>query len=391
MVHVDPVERVRSASRRFAEPVESMAQTVARRATELVVEALDVNALLDRTDMNRLLDQIDVNRVLDRIDVDSMIERVDLQALLNQVDVNELADRIDVAALLDKTELSALVARSSTTIFSEGVDLARSQAVGLDHFLARGVDRLLRRGTARPAAPLGPPLLVISPGTAMTAGHPPGDEHEQGLWGHYAGVVSRFAGYVVDLAVSTGIFMLALAAASFAASLVTGHAINWSRGNIGVAIALAVWQFLYYAYSWAAAGKTFGMALLGVRVVRRDGAEVDVPHAIIRTLAFPLSFLLCGLGFAGIALGRERRALHDVIADTAVVYTWQARAQRLGFLARPAALHVPALPDGHAGVSAARPPAAVTIPAHAPDGVTADATVPTQPGSPERNAATPGR
>jgi uncharacterized RDD family membrane protein YckC len=166
----------------------------------------------------------------------------------------------------------------------------------------------------------------------LTAGRLPGEE--QGLWGHYSGFVSRFAGYLVDLVVSTGVFMLALAAASFAASLVTGHAINWHKGDIGVGIALLAWQFLYYAYSWAAAGKTFGMALLGTRVVRRDGADVDVRHAIIRTLAFPLSFLLCGLGFAGILFGRERRALHDVIADTAVVYTWQARAQRLRFLAR---------------------------------------------------------
>ena len=160
MVHVDPVERARSARKRFAEPVESMAQSVARSAIELVVEALDVNALLDRTDMNRLLDQIDLNRVLDRVDVDKLVERVDMQALVNQVDVNEVADRIDVAALLDKTELSAIVARSSTTIFSEGVDLVRSQGVGLDNFLAGRVNRLLGRGTRRPAAPLGPPLLV---------------------------------------------------------------------------------------------------------------------------------------------------------------------------------------------------------------------------------------
>jgi hypothetical protein len=175
---MDPVERARSARKRFAEPVESMAQAVARHAIELVVEALDVNSLLDRTDLNRLLDQIDVTRVLDRVDVDRLlaqvdvnrvldtvdmerlVERVDMQALLNQVDVNEVADRIDVAALLDKTELSAIVARSSTTIFSEGVDLVRSQAVGLDDFLARWVGRLLRRGTKRPAASLGPPLLV---------------------------------------------------------------------------------------------------------------------------------------------------------------------------------------------------------------------------------------
>ncbi len=169
MWHVDPVERMRSASRRLAEPVDSMAQTVARRATELVAEALDVNALLDRTDLNRLLDKIDVNGLLDRVDVDRLLgqvdvnrllDTVDVDRLLGHVDVNELADRIDMAALIDKTELSAILTRSSTTIFSEGIDLVRSQAVGLDDFLARWVNRLLRRGTARPAAPLGPPLLV---------------------------------------------------------------------------------------------------------------------------------------------------------------------------------------------------------------------------------------
>jgi hypothetical protein len=157
---------MRSASRRFAEPVESMAQTVARGATELVVDSLDVNALLERTDLNRLLDQIDVNRLLDQIDVNRLLDRVDvskvlarvdMDALLNQVDVNALADRIDMAALLDRTELGAIITRSSTTIFTEIVDLIRSQAVGLDDFLARWADRLLRRGKARP---LGPPGLV---------------------------------------------------------------------------------------------------------------------------------------------------------------------------------------------------------------------------------------
>jgi hypothetical protein len=51
---------------------------------------------------------------------------------------------------------------------------------------------------------------------------------------------------------------------------------------------------------------------------------------------FPLSFLLFGLGFLGILVQRERRALHDLIAGTAVVYSWDARAARLRFLAREA-------------------------------------------------------
>ena len=47
-----------------------------------------------------------------------------------------------------------------------------------------------------------------------------------------------------------------------------------------------------------------------------------------------MSFLLCGLGFTGIFLQRSRRALHDLIAGTAVVYAWDARTARLRFLDR---------------------------------------------------------
>jgi uncharacterized RDD family membrane protein YckC len=61
---------------------------------------------------------------------------------------------------------------------------------------------------------------------------------------------------------------------------------------------------------------------------------VGTKRGLLRTLAFPLSFLLLGLGFLGILLGRDRRALHDVIADTAVVYCWDAREARLRSLAR---------------------------------------------------------
>ncbi len=42
-------------------------------------------------------------------------------------------------------------------------------------------------------------------------------------------------------------------------------------------------------------------------------------------IVMPISFLVLGLGLAGIVLGKERRALHDVIAGTAVVYDWGDR------------------------------------------------------------------
>jgi len=78
------------------------------------------------------------------------------------------------------------------------------------------------------------------------------------------------------------------------------------------------------------------MAVLGIRVVRADGRTLEPRQGVVRALVFPLSFLLCGLGFLGIIVQREHRALHDLIAGTAVIYAWDARAARLRFLAREA-------------------------------------------------------
>jgi len=156
----------------------------------------------------------------------------------------------------------------------------------------------------------------------------------QNLKGHYAGFASRFIAFVFDCAISIGVFEVTLGAASFAASVLAGTSIHWNRGNIWVVLGFFAWEFFYYAYFWTASGKTPGMVLLGVQVVGEEGGHAGTRRGLIRTLAFPLSFILVGLGFLGILLGRDRRALHDVIAGTAVVYCWDAREARLRSLAR---------------------------------------------------------
>ena len=99
------------------------------------------------------------------------------------------------------------------------------------------------------AAPPGPPAVI-----------------RESLQGKYAGFASRFTAFAVDIGIGLGVFMLALAAISFAATVLTGTGIAWNRGDIWVIIAYAAWQFTYFAYSWAASGRTAGMALFGVRV-----------------------------------------------------------------------------------------------------------------------------
>ena len=167
---------------------------------------------------------------------------------------------------------------------------------------------------------------------AVPSGHPA--VARDSLQGRYAGFASRFAAFAVDAGVSLGAFMLALAAIWFAARVLTGTDLAFHSGDAWVVIAFVVWVFVYFAYSWGASGRTAGMALLGVRVVRADGTDVSGRRAAGRTLALPLSFLFLGLGFTGILLGGRRRALHDVIAGTAVIYSWDARAARLRFLSR---------------------------------------------------------
>jgi uncharacterized RDD family membrane protein YckC len=170
--------------------------------------------------------------------------------------------------------------------------------------------------------------------TGTTTPIPPPAAQEN-LQGHYAGFASRFLAFAVDVAVITAGFLLILAVINFVASIVTGKNINYNRNDIWVVVGYVVWAFIYFAHWWGLNGKTPGGGLFGVQVLTDDGRDVSGRRAVGRTLAFPLSFLILCLGFLGILLGDRRRALHDVIAGTVVVYSWDARAARLRFLSRP--------------------------------------------------------
>jgi uncharacterized RDD family membrane protein YckC len=174
--------------------------------------------------------------------------------------------------------------------------------------------------------------MTARPGEAKPF-RPPAAARES-LQGRYAGFASRFASFVVDLIVLTAIFLAVLGAINWAATVVTGQDIAFNRSNTWVVVAYLVWGFVYFAYFWGLNGRTAGGAMFGVQVLTDEGYDVSPRRAIVRTLVFPLSFLILGLGFLGILLGDQRRALHDVIAGTVVIYSWDARAARLRFLSR---------------------------------------------------------
>ncbi|MFM8237557.1 MAG: RDD family protein [Actinomycetota bacterium] len=157
---------------------------------------------------------------------------------------------------------------------------------------------------------------------------------ETSLIGHYAGAVTRLAALALDITLTIIVFNLAVAAGDWLAQRFFGISVDPTDGSPVWIVALLAWQFVYFAYCWTLSGKTPAMALLGLRVVRGDGSDLDRNRAALRALTLPLGAVCFGLGYVGVVLGRRRRALHDVIADTGVIYDFDARAARLRFLMR---------------------------------------------------------
>jgi uncharacterized RDD family membrane protein YckC len=158
-------------------------------------------------------------------------------------------------------------------------------------------------------------------------------ERDVSLQGHYAGAVTRFVAYAVDVVVSSASFWLLSGLFALAVRTVTEGRFDPTEHGAVTTAAYGLWVFVYFAYPLAVSGRTLGAAVLGLEVVQADGARIRPRQAVVRVLVFPLSFLLFGLGFLGVLVQREHRALHDLIAGTAVVYGWDARAARLRFLA----------------------------------------------------------
>ena len=158
------------------------------------------------------------------------------------------------------------------------------------------------------------PSLFASPGTPV----------ERDLQGHYAGIISRAVAGVIDAIV--------LSILSFGTLLVLQAVIAmieskpFSDVSIDSAWGLAIvagQAMLYFTIGWAVFGRSGGEALLGLRVVRRNGTDVGWGRAFLRFLVWPLAYSFCGLGFLWILIDNRRRTWPDLIVRTVVVYDWR--------------------------------------------------------------------
>ena len=87
----------------------------------------------------------------------------------------------------------------------------------------------------------------------------------------------------------------------------------------GVDLLILLLNVLYYTIGVSVWATTIGKRLLGLYVLRPDGSNVGPGRALARYFASVLSALILGLGYLMIGLRNDKRGLHDLICDTAVV------------------------------------------------------------------------
>jgi uncharacterized RDD family membrane protein YckC len=90
--------------------------------------------------------------------------------------------------------------------------------------------------------------------------------------------------------------------------------------GISFLIQIAI-QLLYEVYFLTSRGATPGKIALNLKVIRADGAPITPGLAAGRYFGLWISSLICFIGYIIAGFDPEKRALHDRICETRVVYT----------------------------------------------------------------------
>ena len=133
-------------------------------------------------------------------------------------------------------------------------------------------------------------------------------------WLIVAAILSNFIGFFIALMIATFLVDTSVNGTLEFEYTIRSEFMWWT---LGMMVALEV---LYFTVTIGAWGKTIGKAMLGIRVVRRNGARVSYARSLARCLAYLIQLeLIMGLPFIIIALNPEKQGIHDMICDTGVV------------------------------------------------------------------------
>ena len=138
---------------------------------------------------------------------------------------------------------------------------------------------------------------------------------------HYAGFWIRFCAYLIDnVILYIGIMIIVLIASAL---------IGFDYSNNGKAVTalliiyvlviamVIAYQVMFLRSSWQA---TPGKRVLGLRIITTSGIKLSGWRAIGRCLCYSISAMPMYIGFMMAGWTREKRAFHDSICDTRVIY-----------------------------------------------------------------------
>jgi uncharacterized RDD family membrane protein YckC len=74
--------------------------------------------------------------------------------------------------------------------------------------------------------------------------------------------------------------------------------------------------------AWSGSGRAPGMALLGLRVVARDGERLSSRRAFWRAV---IGVPTLGLGVIWVLVSKKNKSLYDIVCGSAVIYEWRPR------------------------------------------------------------------
>jgi hypothetical protein len=126
------------------------ADAVVPQLVDSVIDRLDLTDLvLERVDLRAVISSIDIDEIVGRVDVTAIVDGLDIDAVAARVDVQKIVDRLDLVAIaegvIDALDLPAIIRGSTETMAAETVDGVRVQSMHADRFVARVVDRALLR------------------------------------------------------------------------------------------------------------------------------------------------------------------------------------------------------------------------------------------------------
>ena len=144
-----------------------------------------------------------------------------------------------------------------------------------------------------------------------------------------AGLATRLVAAGIDLGLLFAVYSLASGVLASIISFTFGQQLSLAAAIVLVGLGFLAAGALFSAF-WALVGQTPGMRFLSIRLTYHGSRDITLGLASRRFLAVILSVIPFGLGFLAVLRDPSRRAWHDRMTGTEVVYDAVQRAPFAG-------------------------------------------------------------